>query len=842
MKYEGQHTQEISFPLGGIGTGCIGLAGDGRLIDWEIFNRPNKGGGNGYTHFAIRAIRPHGHVETRILCGDMLKNLTGQYKHAQFTGFGFGADKEQMCGFPHFRKVTFEGQFPMATVTYEDDDFPARVKLHAFNPFIPLDAENSSIPAAFFTIEVEQLTKADVEYQIVFAVRNPFDVSRNEALQTESRTAITMRNAGAQPDDIGYGDLTVAVDSDHAYPQTYWYRGGWQDGIVTYWRETNNAGNLADRQYDNPGHRDHCTLAADIPLVDGRGSVRYVLAWNVPYNHNDWSKDLPDAYRRPWKNYYAAVYADSRASAGYALDNFTTLQERTERFRQALYERSGHYQVIEAAGANLSVLKSPTVWRLEDGSFYGWEGVHEHAGSCEGTCQHVWNYAYALCFLFPELERSIRENEFRYSTHPDGKMTFRMALPQGAPPGAFRACIDGQMGAVIKCCREWKISGDDDWLRHIWPDVVRVLSYAWSPDNPDRWDADHDGVAEGRQHHTLDMELFGPSAWLEGMYLAALAAACDMAEYLGDTEHLKEYRALLENGRRWTRENLFNGRCFIQDVNLTDKEQLAQYEGAAQYWNEETGEIKYQVGEGSAIDQLLGQWHADIIGLGDIFDREQVAKALRFMMQHNYKATMREHANPWRVFSLDDERGTVICDYPSGTHKPAIPIPYCEETMTGFEYAFAGLLCSRAMETDAERVVTAVRDRFDGRKRNPWNEFECGSNYARSMASFALVPLAAGMQFDLPHKHIGFQPVDDPVWFNTLWSLGTGWGVYRQTPDDATVEVYEGSLLLRSVKIPDVQGVTSVVIDGNPVVYTVEGERICFDERAICQHIKCVYF
>lgn len=53
--YRGEHTREISFPLGGIGTGCLGLGGDGRFKEWEIFNRPNKGGLNGFSHFAVKA-------------------------------------------------------------------------------------------------------------------------------------------------------------------------------------------------------------------------------------------------------------------------------------------------------------------------------------------------------------------------------------------------------------------------------------------------------------------------------------------------------------------------------------------------------------------------------------------------------------------------------------------------------------------------------------------------------------------------------------------------------------------------------------------------------------------
>ena len=57
MKYIGDFTKEISFPLGGIGTGSVGISGSGRLIDWEIFNRPSKGSINSYSHFAIKATK-----------------------------------------------------------------------------------------------------------------------------------------------------------------------------------------------------------------------------------------------------------------------------------------------------------------------------------------------------------------------------------------------------------------------------------------------------------------------------------------------------------------------------------------------------------------------------------------------------------------------------------------------------------------------------------------------------------------------------------------------------------------------------------------------------------------
>ena len=77
--YKGKKTSQISFPLGGIGTGCIGLGGNGRLIDWEIFNRPDKGSLNGYSHLAVKASDGDRTVDARVLAGDMYCDFAGQH-------------------------------------------------------------------------------------------------------------------------------------------------------------------------------------------------------------------------------------------------------------------------------------------------------------------------------------------------------------------------------------------------------------------------------------------------------------------------------------------------------------------------------------------------------------------------------------------------------------------------------------------------------------------------------------------------------------------------------------------------------------------------------------------
>ena len=122
--YRGDQLNEISFPLGGIGTGSIGLAGNGRLIDWEIFNRPNKGSINGFSHFAVKAERGAEVVDARVLHGDLTGPLSGSLRSTWLHSYGFGPTRASLGGLPHFADVEFEGTFPVATLSFADEKFP----------------------------------------------------------------------------------------------------------------------------------------------------------------------------------------------------------------------------------------------------------------------------------------------------------------------------------------------------------------------------------------------------------------------------------------------------------------------------------------------------------------------------------------------------------------------------------------------------------------------------------------------------------------------------------------------------------------------------------------------
>ena len=811
--YRANKTKEISFPIGGIGTGCIGLAGNGRLIDWEIFNRPNKGGLNGISHFAVKAEANGKVLDARVLNGDLLPPYTGEFNKPAFQSFGFGPPRGYMAGLPHFRNFEFEGTYPIAKIRFMEKKFPGKIQMIAFNPFVPLNDLDSSIPAAFFEIEIENTSKQEITYTVCLVVQNPLPAGTtiNSYGENDGVHFIKMSSTSLRKNEPDFGDLTMATDAVDVSYQEYGFRGSWFDELYIYWKDFTLPGKFRNRKYSQPqeGVRDYAVLATHINVKPGEaGKARFIIAWNFPNCYNYWNLEKTE---KPtvWRNYYAKFFKDSAETAFYCLKNWNRLWEETVAFRDSLFDSTLPSFVIDAISANISILKSPTVLRLEDGSLYGFEGCHPNSGCCEGSCMHVWNYAYAPLFLFPKLDRSMWDMHYKYDQREDGRISFRLQLPPGRGQWAFpHAAADGQFGSVIRAYAYWKFTGDDKWLKSNWQSIKKSIEYAWAETNEDKWDFDKDGVLEGRQHNTLDMELFGPNSWLTGLYLAALKAGAEMARYLGESQKAEEYILLFERGKQWVEHHLFNGEYFHQLVDLKNKSILEEYSSTDPYvvrvyWDEEHEEIKYQIGEGCIIDQVLAQWHANVCGLGEILNPKMVKSALKAIYKYNFKRSMRDFFNPCRVFSLNDEAGTIICSWPEKKQKPIIPIPYAEETMSGFEYAVGSHMIQEGLVDEGLEIVKAIRERYDGEKRNPWNEIECGSNYSRSMASYVLLLALSGFKFDMTKGEIGFNPlgvVDGK--FSCFWSTGTGWGKFDMQLDKVAIAVYYGILKIKTLDLP----------------------------------------
>ena len=156
--------------------------------------------------------------------------------------------------------------------------------------------------------------------------------------------------------------------------------------------------------------------------------------------------------------------------------------------------------------------------------------------------------------------------------------------------------------------------------------------------------------------------------------------------------------------------------------------------------------------------------------------------------------------------------------------------------MHGFEYALAGLMISEGMVKEGLSIVTAVRDRYRGHNRNPFNEIECGSNYARSMAAFALLPIYSGFSFDMPKQRIGFAPVL-PGDFRAPWFLDAAWGEVELHSGSVTLTVFDGVLPLREFSLPGTGSVISVTADGKSIPFTF-ADGVLFVDVAVRERLK----
>lgn len=764
-KYENENLNKISFPLGGIGAGSISIAGNGVLKDPEFNNHPDRNRFCGFSGFAVRAEEDGKTVDARLLNGDLKDD------YANIDNY--------FAGFRHFDAVSFEAEFPFAKIRLTDTVFPAEVVMEAYNPFIPSNDKDSSIPAAFFNITVKNTYAKKLKFTVFQNMTNMLESNgANVYSEKNGIKAITLNGENSDKNDTKYASITIATDCEDTSHTDYWYRGRWFDKTTMFKNDLMASGKLKNRIYDEPAegeNKDTATLAASAELEPGESKVfKFLISWFVPNARCYWKEDDKHNYNHLYKNYYSALFESSFDAAEYCFLNWQRLYDETKLFADDVYGSELPDEVKDAISGNIAILKSTTCLRLEDGSFWAWEGVWDKKGSCEGTCQHVYNYAYALAFLFPSLEKGIRSNEMKCCLEESGKMNFRMPINLTVG-NRWHACADGQMGFVVKCYREWKLSGDDEWLKKSWPDIKKCLAFAWSEENPHKWDPEKSGVITGRAHHTLDVELFGVYSWLTGMYHAALCAAAEIADWLGEKEAAAEYREILERGKKTLDEKTFNGEYFVQLYNVENKkpiEELTVGNETPYYWDDELKQAKYQIENGCEIDQVLADWHTDLNGLPNVFVREHRKSALEAIYKYNF-TDMHDLLNPCRVFACNDEKGVIMCSWPNGVRKPEIPIPYSEECMTGFEYAFAANMLQCGMEDKALNVVREIRRRYDGSRRNPFAEIECGASYGRAMASYSFLLIYSGFKFDMPNKTLGFKPLKNGKYF---WSIDGAWG------------------------------------------------------------------
>jgi uncharacterized protein (DUF608 family) len=772
-EYSGDHLNRIAFPMGGLGAGMICLEGTGALSHFSLRHRPEVF--HEPVTFAAICVKGQENV-ARVLEGPV-----PDWKKFGAPGTGNGASGTSF-GLPRFREATFRARFPFATVTLADAAVPLRVEVSGWSPFEPGDADNSSLPVAALEYRFTNPTGKALECVFSWNAKNFMAVGQNPQAIKSTPGGFILTSAGAKDRGWEEGAFCATVDDPAVKVNGAWFRGGWFDPLTIAWKDIAAGACFERPPVTEGGPAPGASLF--VPFTLGPRASKTVvlrLAWHVGQTNLRVGKDpeagpgrepVPGTYQ-PW---YARRFPGINEVAAYWREQYETLRATARRFSDCLYDSTLPPEVLEAAAANLTILKSPTVLRQADGRLWSWEGCNDNSGCCHGSCTHVWNYAQALPHLFPALERTLRETEFGPSQDDRGHQQFRSALPIRPVTHDFHAAADGQLGGIMKAHREWRISGDTAWLRRLWPRVQASLNYCIA-----EWDPGRQGWLEEPHHNTYDIEFWGPDGMCTSFYLGALQAAVNMGRALG--EDVSEYVALLTKGTKRTESELFDGEYFIQKIQwqglrAKDPTQVQSFGGG---YSPEARELmrqegpKYQYGTGCLSDGVLGSWMALVCGAGQVLEPKKVASHLRAVHKHNLQRDLSAHANPQRPsYACGAEGGLLLCSWPKGG-KLSLPFVYSDEVWTGIEYQVASHLMLLGLVEEGLDIVRVCRDRYDGRVRNPFNEYECGHWYARAMSSYALLQGLSGARYDAVEKVLYLDPRIKGD-FRCFLSTATGYG------------------------------------------------------------------
>lgn len=805
--YTGGQLKTIAFPLGGVGAGSLSLGGRGQLRDWEIFNRPNKGFSPNYAFPAIWARAGSAKPVARVLEARILPPYEGQ------DGLG----SSNAPGLSRLESAKFTGEYPLARIDFEDRSLPVQVSLEAFSPFIPHEADDSGLPVAILRYRVKNPSAAKADVSIAFSIDNPMK-GANEPLASNTLSGLVMHSPELPAEDPMRGEFVLSAVATHADVWRGWPQGRWWNSAMLFWDDFSDDGRLS-AEPDPHGAVGVLCLQQTIS-ANSSADFTFVLAWRFPNRTPEWCGwSAPKGLGKTViGNHYCTRFPTALAAAEYAVANLQRLEGQTRLFAQAFRESTLPPVVKEAASANLSTLASTTCFRTADGEFHGFEGADDHRGCCSGNCTHVWNYESATPHLFPSLARSLRGAAFGYSMDDAGAMHFRQMLPDGVERSGF-AATDGQMGQIVHAYLDWSLSGDNEWLRRMWPRIKKGLEFAWVPGG---WDADKDGVLEGVQHNTYDVEFYGPNPMCGIYYLAALRAGEEMAQAAGDPA-AAEYRRLFESGRKWIDANLFNGEFFVQKIQGFSKDKIAPSLRSTM-GADDTEHPQYQVGEGCLVDQLVGQYLAEVAGLGPLVAEDHIKKTLASIYRYNHRSSLAHHDTVQRTYALNDEAGLVVCDY-GKAERPKIPFPYYAEVWTGLEYSTASMMLYAGMVREGVECFASSRARFDGVKRNPWDEPECGHHYARAMAAWSGVLALSGFRYHAPKGAVIAVPRIPRAGFTCFWSTGTGWGTFTTGPG-LEIKVLHGTLPCGSCEFKG--SANAATVDGKTIPHRVEraGDRL----------------
>jgi len=284
-----------------------------------------------------------------------------------------------------------------------------------------------------------------------------------------------------------------------------------------------------------------------------------------------------------------------------------------------------------------------------------------------------------------------------------------------------------------------------------------------------------------------------------------------MAAAVGAQSDSAFYADLAKLTAQYMDEHLFNGEYYQQTVQFQGLRDTS-FATSVAHVDDKSSEMqqllkregpKYQYGSGCLSDGVIGVWMATTYGITTPLARQNVRSNLQSIFKHNFKTDLSQHANAQRPgYAMGREPGLLLCSWPRG-NKPTLPFVYSDEVWTGIEYQVASHLISEGYVDEGLTIVKALRSRYDGRTRNPWNEYECGNYYARAMSSYALLGALSGFRYSAVDRTLRFAPKLKVRPFQCFFSTASGYGTVTLDGHTVSVHIVEGELPIEKLTLTD---------------------------------------
>lgn len=824
-----------ALPLGGIGTGNLALAADGSLKQWQLHNIGNHTGTLPGSFFALRISQWEPPFNEQCV-------LIAQPGEPHEPTVLVNDDdvptwqRDLLEDFSPMASASFEGHYPFGTVTFDDDTLPVKVTLDAFTPLIPLNEDDSALPAALFTFTFTNTDPktglngwlgAGLQNAIGHdGMTNPVGVHSpryggnvNTVHRADGWTELTMTNPSlneSAPRDPGAGTMSLSVSGTRVSSLPQWTDPAqFMDFMAT--RQPVGPDEWNGVPDDLPDPQPNGITARPMPSPSGSTwnggvvsqfflepgettTVRVAITWHFPNRYVNFVQfgGVQPTYAPAthWLgNRYTTRWSDASQVTAYVHENWDTLEHHSRAWVDAmtnsdLADEPGG-EVADRMLTQAAIVRSPSYFQSADDRTFAFEGVLGAStpmwagfvgGSCPLNCTHVHAYAQATAKLFPRMERSMRETEFTITQAPEGFIPHRVLLPLETPQiwdreigGPGDPALDGMLSIVLRTYREARYQAGSAWLEQYWPNLVRLMDYI-----ENTWDPDSTGLLHGIQPSTHDIDLCGINSYMGTYWLAALRAMEEISKLLGDDERASHYRERFEASSRAYDEALFTGEYYRQVLEEGDRDD-------------------FQWKDGCLSDQLIGQWWAHQLDLGYLLPRDHVVTALKNVVRLNLRTGFDDFEHPYRSFATGKETGLLMCSWPTGG-RPDVPTRYCDEVWTGIEYQVAAHCLHEGLIDEGYTVLHGLWARYDGTTRNPYNEIECGDHYTRALSGWSVFDELTGITWN---QFTGELRIAREPRRSLVVMTGTGWGTLTRDEGGLTLTCLYGTIDATAVTVAD---------------------------------------